>query len=304
MSRCDSRAVLIVVVALLISLPAGCGPMKPAAEPRPDPVAALAPNPEYRDARPEPYSWSLEPTLVAHGLGGISGERVTNSLEAFQANYDAGYRVFEIDLILSADERLVARHDWMAYMYDFLGQKVENPYAKMTEAQFKALPIHEVMTPLTVDDLLAIMRAYPDVWVVTDTKSKDPLEVRTAFTRLREAIGEDTVLADRLIVQIYNEAMLDEVLAAYPFKNLAYTLYQLEGTVDDAIAFAASRGVKVLVISEERWTPGLVEKANDAGLVAAVHTVNDAEKVARYLDSGVTVIYSDFLQPADLRAPE
>lgn len=37
-----------------------------------------------------------------------------------------------------------------------------------------------------------------------------------------------------------------------------------------------------------------------AAVVTAVLVVNDAEKAGRYLDSGVTLLYSDFLRPGDL----
>lgn len=309
MGTTRTRTAVLLAIAALLTPTAACrpaarsAPEAPAAAEAtiaPDPVAALTPDPAYASAHPAPYSWAAEPGLIAHGMGAIGGQRVTNCLEAFQANYAAGYRVFEVDLILSTDGRLVARHDWESYMYEFLGQKVENPDVAMSEAEFKALKIHGRMTPLTIADVVAIMKAYPDVWMVTDTKSKDAAEITAAMNAIVEAIGEDSVLAERFIIQIYDEPMLGTVRAVHDFENIAYTLYQLEGTEEEALAFAKANGVKVIVISEERSTPALLASASKLGLVTAVHTVNDAAEARRHLGSGATLIYSDFLRPGDL----
>lgn len=54
--------------------------------------------------------------IVAHAMGGINGHTYTNAWEAFVANYAQGTRVFEVDLLLSADDQLVGRHEWSGNM--------------------------------------------------------------------------------------------------------------------------------------------------------------------------------------------
>ncbi|GAA3327987.1 hypothetical protein GCM10020331_070140 [Ectobacillus funiculus] len=60
--------------------------------------------------------------VVVHGLGFIEGYYVTNSLDALLVNYKRGFRVFEIDLNMTSDGHLVARHDWTPGHYQYLGQ--------------------------------------------------------------------------------------------------------------------------------------------------------------------------------------
>lgn len=287
-----------------VEVPGGQAPEAPAeAAEKPeestaaDLVAELKPDPAYKTARPKPYSWVEADTLIAHGMGGIDDKRVTNTLDAFQANYKKGHRVFEVDLIFSSDGRLIARHDWEGYLYEFLGQQIDNPYRQMDRAEFKSNLIHGEMTPLTIEDVVALMKAHPDVWIVTDTKSKASDDVVKAMRQIDAAIGSDEVLADRFIIQIYNERMLETVTQVRTFENIIYTLYQLEGTFEQAIEFSKRSDVRVVAMSDTMFSPVKAALVTDAGLVPAVYTVNDEQVAAQMRSAGVGPIYTDFLAP-------
>lgn len=53
----------------------------------------------------------LEQRFIAHALGGIDGKKYTNSLEALNEGYDNGIKLFEVDLSMTSDNVMVARHD-------------------------------------------------------------------------------------------------------------------------------------------------------------------------------------------------
>ncbi|AQT83571.1 hypothetical protein B1222_02595 [Paenibacillus larvae subsp. pulvifaciens] len=63
-------------------------------------------------AAEEPTQHWSEHKMIAHALGMVGGQDGTNSYEAFLANYKKGFRIFEVDLILTSDGKLAARHDW------------------------------------------------------------------------------------------------------------------------------------------------------------------------------------------------
>ena len=50
--------------------------------------------------------------LIAHGMGAVDGLNTLNCLEGFLTQYKAGVRVFEADLRLSRDCKVVLRDDW------------------------------------------------------------------------------------------------------------------------------------------------------------------------------------------------
>lgn len=302
----SARTAVVLVALGLALLGAGCsasGGASRAAAPGAvrlfRPAEQLKPDPGYRSRVATPYAWAQRPAQIAHGMGGVEGWSSTSSYEAFKYNYDRGYRIFEVDLMLSTDGRLVARHDWEPYLYAFLGQHVADPKKRLSRAEFVRLPIHRTLSPMTIEDVVALMRAYPDITVVTDTKSKNPADIAAAMNGILAAIGRDKMLADRFAIQIYNEPMYEQVRKTGAFRNIIYTLYQLEGTPEGAVAFAKARGIKVVAIPDTLWSPGLVRLMTDDGIIPAVYTVNDRAVAKKLRASGVRLIYSDFL-PAQL----
>ena len=65
-------------------------------------------------------------------MGGIDGIQYSNSLEAFQLNYSKGFRLFEVDLMLTLDEKVVAFHDGLEEAYG-----LSRPISTVTADQFK-----------------------------------------------------------------------------------------------------------------------------------------------------------------------
>ena len=71
-----------------------------------------------------------------------------------------------------------------------------------TLEEFKEKKILDKYTPLTLDDLLLIMKKYEDVWIVTDSKNQDPLTARKDFEDIVSAaktLGCEECL-DRIVV--------------------------------------------------------------------------------------------------------
>ena len=85
---------------------------------------------------PTPAAYPNAP-LVAHAMGQIDDRTGTNSLEAFQANYAKGYRLFECDLAMTSDSRVVLRHDWSAGV-----QEGVDPEHIPTAEEFQQIPIY------------------------------------------------------------------------------------------------------------------------------------------------------------------
>lgn len=117
-----------------------------------------------------------EQRIIAHGMGAIAGRATLNCLEGFQAQYENGVRVFEVDLRLTADQQVVLRHDWRAGW-----QAGVSETSVPTLEQFLDKPLLGRFTPLSFQDLLRLMEQYPDVCVVTDTKFTDAEIVKLQF---------------------------------------------------------------------------------------------------------------------------
>ena len=81
----------------------------------------------------------------------------TNAYEAMVINYEKGTRVFEIDLMLTEDRKVVARHEWTKSMTQQLGQKEKLPddkqAARLSHEEFINTPILELYQPMDIEGL-------------------------------------------------------------------------------------------------------------------------------------------------------
>ena len=240
----------------------------------------------------------LEQRFIAHALGGIDGKKYTNSLEALNEGYDNGIKLFEVDLSMTSDNVMVARHDWDEFLYKQLEQEPKNDkYEPLTEEEFKSMRINNIYTPLTFEELLMIMEEKKDLFIVLDTKSTTYDEIKVEYEYIVKKTKEiNPKLLNRIIPQIYNRDMLTTINEIYKFKNIFYTLYQDGINNEDLIEFInANKSVIAIIMHEGRYSEELIESLNGINVASYVHTINDVELGNKYFNSGVTGLYTDFL---------
>lgn len=242
--------------------------------------------------------------VVAHAMGGINDYTYTNAKEAFIANYERGTRLFEVDLLLTTDDQLVARHEWTGNMSKLLGQLEVLPANKqgvvLDYEAFMDSPILNIYSPIDVEKLLDLMQNYPDAYIVTDTKEMEPELIQKQFTLLTEAARKrDPALLDRIVPQIYNQSMLDDISKVYSFSEVLYTLYQSKDNDEQVIDFVERTGVDI-TMPVSRATKSFVKKLKKAGARVYVHTVNEEDEIRELSRMGVDGFYTDFVSEDDL----
>ncbi|WP_284641705.1 phosphatidylinositol-specific phospholipase C/glycerophosphodiester phosphodiesterase family protein [Paenibacillus silviterrae] len=250
-------------------------------------------------AAAEPPQWTQH-RMIAHAMGGISGAEYTNSYEAFVVNYEKGHRVFEVDLILTGDGKLAARHDWLPYTADLLKQSL--PEDRIGESlnlrEFKSAQILEKYKPLSFRDVAKLMQQYPDIYIVTDTKETDVALVRKQFEYIRQIANEvEPSILERLIPEIYTPQMYDAVMEIYAFPNLLYSLYLSDEPVAQTVQFVTDHQIRTVAMPVERVSliPELASALHKAGVKIYTHTVNSQEEIQTLSEKGVYGVYTDFL---------
>jgi glycerophosphoryl diester phosphodiesterase len=259
--------------------------------------------------RPDVWAKSYEPYgMVAHAMGGIDGYVYTNSLEAFQASYAKGFRVFEADFLELRDGTIFVAHDGMEAHYG-----LDVPFGKATLDDLQGHFVYGRYTPLTGMDALALLRTYRDVYLILDTKYDEVDIVR------RMLLAEpDPQVARRLLPHIADQAELDAIRRYYPLQHYVLALYRTQwaGRYDDpeALAFVKRNGAPAVMMwyrerdpaktlvqnSEEgrRYTAQFAAALRDAGAVVYVHSLHDEAAMKPYADSGIGV-YSDGPYPTE-----
>ena len=243
-----------------------------------------------------------ESSVILHALGATDGIEGLNCLEGFLEHYQAGARVFEVDLRLTSDGSVVLRHDWLGGIQEGI-----DPTHVPTLEEFLSAPIMDKYTPLSFRDLLLLMAQYPDVCVITDTKLLDTEAVTAQFqSMLTEAhkLGM-SYLFDRMIIQIYSPDHFIVVDGLYHFPHYTYTLYQdffgnNEQSFRNKVVFCEQNGIMGLTLNVDVWKNDYLPISDWRNINVYLHTINNADTARRLLNSGVKAIYTDSLDPADL----
>ena len=239
-------------------------------------------------------------TTIAHAGGIIDGNTYSNCEEAIKSNYEKGQRIFEIDLALTSDDKIVGKHDWEEHII----QEGMVPGYIPSEEEFLEKPLWGKYTPLTFGRLCKVMSEYEDIWIMTDTKYADAEYNRKFFKILVETAKESGLekVLERIIVQVYSEGMQDVVNEVYPFKSYIFTLYQLEFKGDEKeflqyVRYSKKNNIDAITMSEQRISPQLIEIADRYGIEVYVHTLNEVERANEVFEYGVHGIYTDSLTP-------
>ena len=230
----------------------------------------------------------FEEQIIGHAMFGIDGNTYTNSKEAFLNGYKNGLRVFEIDLELTSDDKLVLIHDWSGYQniptyQEFLNTKLKNKY-----------------TPLSIEDVLLLLKIYPDVWFITDSKYLDKKLIKKEFNYLVSAAKKYNLVheLDRLVIQLYNKDMYYLIESIYHFNNYLYTMYMNweynYNHFEDICKWGKDK-LRGIVLFKSFFSVNLLKTVKKYDLEMYVHTVNDLMEAKMYLREGVKGIYSDFI---------
>lgn len=282
-ARTLRRRALTLLLTAALALPAG--------------LEARAAGPE--DAPKEPASGWTDCPVIAHALGVVDGRAETNSKDAFLNSVSTGQKVLEVDLQLTSDGYLAVRHDWDQISYYNLEQRFAGIMDRQT---FLSTPICYYYTPLDMDGLLALMKEYPDIYIVTDSKDTKEKDVRAQFRAMSAAVerAEDPSLWDRIVVQIYSEKMMKWVKEEAPVTNWIFTLYQIAKPDYAAIgAFCRDNNIPVVTMESERLTEKAAKTLHSYGRKVYVHTVNRLRAMEE-LSWAADGYYSDCVTPSQL----
>lgn len=240
--------------------------------------------------------WYSQYSYMVHAMGTIDGKTYTNSRDAFELSYAGGHRVFEVDFSMTADGKIVCWHDWGPHLG--LSDFKTGPVPTLSE--FKELRIWGKYTTMDLEDLLDLMIAYPDIYVVTDSKFGKYTDAADQFSQIAEMLEhyseqERRSIIKRLIVQIYNDDMYEAVKRVLPVENYIYTLYQrivalYEAGLKDMDAlctFCVENEIPVVTLPYSFWTEEIHEILKSYGLEVWVHEINELPGM------GIDGVYTD-----------
>ena len=239
----------------------------------------------------------LDERYVIHAGGYIWCEKrdklqsYTNSYEAIQNCYNDGHRVSEVDFILTSDHKYVCSHNGKGKWSNAL-----NVTEKLTEEEFLQEKAFDTFTTMSLDNLADFMYKHPDFYVVTDVKSNPVYTCEYIATNYPD-------LLDRFIVQIYHIDQYDPIYNM-GFKYILFTLYKTDESERTPEALdEVSKNYNLLGFTFWYYYTDdeeFLKTMKNTGTPLYVHTVNEKEELKKYIDLGISGIYTDLTKKDDL----
>lgn len=249
------------------------------------------------------FSWDDHRTVI-HALGGLDDKTYLNCQEGFEYYYEKGARLFEVDLVKTADEVWVARHDWKNAMgqWDGDGKKV-----LMADA-FRSTPLYGTYTPLTLEDLFQLLKKYPDAYVMIDCKDyanrnyENTLSDYKEYAEIARTAGAESVL-DQVIPQIYNQKMYTAAGKVHHFPSYIYSLWQEYSMkqLKKIAAYCKENNISAVSISYKYWSEEIQEMFDEQEIKVYVYTVNKTKNAKKYLKAGAAGVFTDRILDESLK---
>lgn len=257
--------------------------------------------------------------VLAHEMGPTpQRDGYTSSLEAFNHNFERGFRVFEADFVRLADGSALAAHDGFEEAFG-----LTRPFDQVTRTDMASRQLHvngHAYTPLFSDDVVRLMREHPDIYVVLDTKDSDV----AIFARFLRDAGGDPAVMERVIPHIYDQGQLNAVQDLYPVHSYMVALYrsQYYGRLDDNEVVALVRanrapgvmmwsGVRNPLLSlganmaqRRRYTDAFAGRLEANGAVVFVHSISAVREARAFKAKGVGIYSSAPFPPYSESQPE
>ena len=238
--------------------------------------------------------------MISHAMSGIDGYSYSNCLEGFLENYEEGHRIFEVDMELTSDGKIVLWHDWNRRFCSKYGKDRTPTYAEFMNSR-----IYDKYTPMDLEALLKLMDQYPDVRIITDSKHSSSTIVKKQFKAIvstANQLGIPEVL-DRFIVELYTKDMYRVVEEIHHFPEYILTLYKLLGKapsksrLQDLASFCKKKGINTIAMYAKWWNPKYKGYVKSYGVDLALYTVNDPDDAEDYFEEGVNALFTEFLPP-------
>ncbi|MCH1940234.1 glycerophosphodiester phosphodiesterase family protein [Holdemania massiliensis] len=249
--------------------------------------------------------WNHTYRVMAHALGGIENYDYTNSLEAFYQNYNAGTRLFEIDLDTTSDGDICLIHTWEDFRNKLTDIGGDWP---MSTEEFKQAKIHGKYTTVMFKDLLKLMEEIPDFHIIIDSKTFDIEGSEVMYNRMMEEVNAvNPELVKRIVPQAYTPEMYDFLNENYDFDKIIFTLYHyyVDSDGQKIYEFVKDRKVPVVVMHmDNEWATKVITdiyayaemQGYEDEFTIYIHTVNKIDDALNIINiNHFFGVYSDFI---------
>ena len=226
---------------------------------------------------------AAQPKVIAHRGYWTAPESAQNSLASFTKADAVGVYGSEIDVWLTADDKLIVNHDRV-----YKGTDINMEKSTLKEITSIVLPNGENIP--TLDAYLRLVATKPNTRLILEMKSLSDLK--------REDLATEKIVK---ALRKYNLLDRTDIIAFSINACLAFKKLMPDGRIFYLNGDLAPRSIKKLGLtgidysmSVLRKNPKWVEQAHKEGLEVNVWTVDTEEDMRYFIDLGVDYITTDY----------
>ena len=226
---------------------------------------------------------AAQPKVISHRGYWTAPNSAQNSLASFTKADSVGVFGSEIDVWLTADDKLIVNHDRV-----YKGTDINMEKSTLKEITSIVLPNGENIP--TLDAYLRLVAAKPDTRLILEMKSLSDLK-------------REDLAAEKIVKALRKYNLLDrtDIIAFSINACLAFKKLMPDGRIFYLNGDLAPRSIKKLGLtgidysmSVLRKNPKWVEQAHKEGLEVNVWTVDTEEDMRYFIDLGVDNITTDY----------
>lgn len=226
---------------------------------------------------------AAQPKVISHRGYWTAPNSAQNSLASFTKADSVGVFGSEIDVWLTADDKLIVNHDRV-----YKGTNINMEKSTLKEITSIVLPNGENIP--TLDAYLRLVAAKPNTRLILEMKSLSDLK-------------REDLAAEKIVKALRKYNLLDrtDIIAFSINACLAFKKLMPDGRIFYLNGDLAPRSIKKLGLtgidysmSVLRKNPKWVEQAHKEGLEVNVWTVDTEEDMRYFIDLGVDYITTDY----------
>lgn len=233
----------------------------------------------------EHYNTYIQDTsrFIAHAGGAVDKQTYTNSLEALNLNYNKGFRLFELDIRKTNDNKFVAVHYWEEWA-EKTGFKGSLP---PSHQEFLENRLQPEFTPLDMDSINQWFKTHNDAILVTD-KINTP-----------RAFSNNFIDKNRLIMELFTWEAVKEGIACN-IKSAMPSQRVLMDLGPDVVVKFKAHGVTDVAVSRYNLAQeiDLIKELKQNGIKVYLYNIGDYKEinedyVVKYEMDYIYGIYAD-----------
>lgn len=232
---------------------------------------------------------------MAHAGGGFEETIYNNNEVAIRNSIENGYRFFEIDMLLTSDNKLVCFHGWDEATYEATGIDYEGAPTYDEFMSWKVQGKYDTIDASTVIDL---MKEYPDMLVEIDLKKCNAKETKKMIEQLVKLAKNNGVILDRILMQFASEKAYFAIEEIYSFKYYQYFTYKsrIAEELEDVIMFCKNNKVTSIAFNHTVLTDDMIAEIKTNNLYLLAFTIESEEIAQEFLDKGADTICTNFIK--------